>query len=176
MHSKLLIPGLVVTMLGMTACGGGSSSSSSSSSAATSSSASTSTPAATTKKAKGQKKASVPSRTYRLQLSGKAETPPGAPEGTGAAVIALHGGTLQLCWRFAHLRGFTGATFAHIHRGAKGTSGPIVVPLSTGPKLHHKGCVRTTATMIRAIEKDPHGYYVNIHSRRYPGGAVRSQL
>jgi hypothetical protein len=110
-----------------------------------------------------------------LKLTGAAETPPGAPKGTGGAVIAFHGAT-KVCWRFAHLGGFTGATAAHIHVGAAGKSGNVVVPLSTGPKFVHKGCVRAKAALVKAIEKDPHGYYVNIHSTKYPGGAVRSQL
>jgi CHRD domain len=91
-------------------------------------------------------------------------------------VIALHDSTQQVCWRFAHLAGFSGATFAHIHRGPPGTSGPIVVPLSTSTKLHHKGCVHTTASLLAAIAKDPPAYYVNIHSKQYPDGAIRSQL
>jgi hypothetical protein len=33
-----------------------------------------------------------------------------------------------------------------------------------------------SAALIEAIEKDPHGYCVNIHSKQYPGGAVRAQL
>jgi|GEM_PF-2585610 len=113
---------------------------------------------------------------YVVRLTGNAETPRGAPGGSGVAVIALHGRSLHLCWRFAHLHGFTDATYAHIHRGAPGTAGPIVVPLSTHRKLHHEGCVRSTVAIFNSIEHDPAGYYVNIHSGKYPGGAVRGQL
>jgi hypothetical protein len=181
MRTKLLIPSLVVVMLGIAACGSSSSSSSSTPSASTpSSTPATTTPATKAKKGKTAKKATtkaaVPSRTYSVKMTGAAETPAGAPKGTGAAVIALHGKTLQVCWRFAHLAGFTGATFAHIHVGPKGTSGNIVVPLSTGTSFLHKGCVAANAALIAAIEKNPHGYYVNIHSKSYPGGAVRAQL
>jgi hypothetical protein len=117
----------------------------------------------------------APIRTYRLKLSGAAETPRGAPQGRGLAVIAFHGSS-KVCWRFAHLAGFTAATFAHIHRGAAGKAGGVVVPLSTAAKLHHRGCVAAPAAVINAIERDPPGYYVNIHSQQYPGGAVRAQL
>jgi hypothetical protein len=170
MRSKLILPGILIAVLGVAACGSKKSS--------TSTSTSTSTPAATTAPPKGKKAkaAAVPSRTYHVKMTGKAETPPGPPKATGSAVVTLHGKTLQVCWRFTALRGFTGATFAHIHKGAKGTSGPIVIPFSTGPKLKHKGCVHSTATLIKAIAKDPHGYYVNIHSKKNPGGAVRAQL
>jgi hypothetical protein len=117
----------------------------------------------------------APIRTYRLKLSGTAETPPGATQGKGLAVIAFHGSS-KVCWRFAHLAGFTAATFAHIHRGAAGKAGAVVVPLSTAAKLHHRGCVAAPAAVINAIERDPPAYYVNIHSQQYPGGAVRAQL
>lgn len=113
--------------------------------------------------------------TYRVKLSGTAETPHGAPRGKGRAVIALHGSS-KVCWRFTRLAGFTSATVAHIHRGAPGAAGAVVVPLSTAAKLHHRGCVTAPAAVIKAIEQNPAGYYVNIHSKQYPGGAVRAQL
>ena len=172
MRSKALtVLSIATAVVGVTACGSKKSSSSTSSSAAASGSASSSS--AATSSSKGGK---VPSRTYRLKLKGSAEVPKGAAKGTGSAVITLHGKTSQVCWRFTHLKGFTSATFAHIHKGAAGTSGNIVVPLSTGPKLKHKGCVTSSGTLIKTIAKSPKGYYVNIHSKKYPGGAVRSQL
>jgi len=154
MPSKLSTLVVVTAALGLAGCGGSSPNSTSHVSAP---------------------KNGVRGRIYRVSLSGKAETPPGAPNGAGSAVIALHS-SLKVCWRFSHVRGFTDATFAHIHRGGAGTAGPIVIPLSTTGKLHHKGCVPTTAAMIKAIEQDPAGYYVNIHSKEYPAGAVRAQL
>jgi hypothetical protein len=159
MRSKLLVPILTVLVLGVAACGSSSSSSASSSKALP--------PGA---------KSAGPLHIYRVRLTGgKAETPPGAPKGTGAAVIAFHGSSL-VCWRFAHLHGLINATFAHIHIGAKGKSGNIVVPLSTGPALHHQGCVPVSGAVVRAIERRPADYYVNIHSKQYPNGAVRAQL
>ncbi|MFZ0089338.1 MAG: CHRD domain-containing protein [Solirubrobacteraceae bacterium] len=121
-------------------------------------------------------KAGGPLHIYRVRLiGGKAETPPGAPQGTGDAIIAFHGSSL-VCWRFAHLHGFFNPTFAHIHNGVKGKSGKIVVPLSIGPTLRHQGCVPVTAVLVKAIERHPGAYYVNIHSKQYPGGALRAQL
>ena len=151
----MMLPAVALALLGASACGGSSTSTS---------------PSGAAKRA-----ASRPTREYRVVLSGAAATPRGAPQGAGAAVVAVHGNT-HLCWRFAHLHGFREATSAHIYRGAAGSSGPIVVPLSTEPKLRHQGCVRASAPTIHAIERDPAGFYVTIHSRQYPGGAVRGQL
>lgn len=169
MRSKpMMVFSIAASALALAACGS-SNSSSSSSSASAPTSAPTTTPA---KSAAG----GVASRTYSLKMAGNVEVPKGAPTGTGTAVISIHGKTNQVCWRFNHLHGFTGPTFSHIHIGGAGTSGNIVVPLSTGASFLHAGCVSASSTLLSAIEKDPHGYYVNIHSKQYPGGAVRSQL
>ncbi|MGI8411039.1 MAG: CHRD domain-containing protein [Solirubrobacteraceae bacterium] len=161
MRSKLLIPGLAVAALGIAACGSSSSSSPRSGSS----------PGGKTTKV-----VAVPSRTYSVKMTGKVETPPGAPKGSGAAVVALHGKADKVCWRFSHLTGFTAPTLAHIHLGPAGKAGAIVVPLSSAAKFKSKGCVPASPTLITAIEKDPHGYYVNVHNKHYPGGAVRAQL
>jgi hypothetical protein len=91
-------------------------------------------------------------------------------------VITLRGKSHQVCWTFTAVKGFDKPTFAHIHLGPKGRAGNIVVPLSTGPTFKPKGCVTASAPIISAIAKNPKGYYVNIHSKKYPGGAIRSQL
>jgi hypothetical protein len=116
-----------------------------------------------------------PLRIYRVPLSGASDVPPGAPAGSGAAVIAFHG-KATVCWRFAHLHGFTLATSASLYSGAGGTHGRVVLSLSPGPLLHHQGCVRLSSTLMSAIEQAPQNYYVSIRSRRYPRGAVRGQI
>ena len=158
MRSRLLVLSLVVLVLGVTACG---------SSSASSAGSKALPPGAT---------AGGPLHIYRVRLiGGNAEAPRGAPRGTGDAIIAFHGSSL-VCWRFAHLHGFFNATLAHIHIGAKGRSGSIVAPLSTGPALRHQGCVPVSTGLASKIERHPADYYVNIHSKQYPSGAVRAQL
>jgi hypothetical protein len=116
-----------------------------------------------------------PTQIYRVRLGGGAETPRGAPLGQGDAIISFHGDSV-ICWRFAHLHGFTDATSAHIQAGTNGRSGAVVVALSTAPRLHHQGCASVSPTLGKAIMSNPGGYYVNIRSIRYPAGAVRAQL
>ena len=159
MRSKLLVVVLAAVTSCLAACGSGSS---------------------TTTAHSAQSRASSisharPTKLYRVSLSGGAETPPGAPSGRGAAVIAFHGDS-RVCWRFAHLHGFTDATLATIYAGSKGQAGTVVVPLSTGPRLRHQGCVPISAALSRTIWSDPSRYYVSIHSLQYPHGAIRAQL
>ncbi len=163
MRSKLLVPTFAVVALGVAACGTGSSSS------ATGSSSRSATSGSAVVRRAG------PIRIYRLRLTGATKTPPGAPNGAGEAVIALHHGSV-VCWRFVRLHGFTNARPAHIQLGANAKSGTIVASLSAGPRLHHRGCVHVSPTQINALEHDPHAYYVNIPSDQYPAGAVGAQL
>ncbi len=158
MHVSRVGSALVLLAVGIAGCGG---SSSTSRSAASSSGRSAG--------------ASAPLHVYRVTLTGKGEAPHGAATGAGDAVVAIHRGSV-VCWRFSHLHGFVDATVAHIHVGGGGKSGRILVPLSTGPRLHHRGCVHASPAAVKAIQRDPAGYYVNIHSRQYPAGAVRAQL
>jgi hypothetical protein len=116
-----------------------------------------------------------PVRVYRLVLDGKSVPHRGARTGTGHAVIAVHARSV-VCWRFAHLHGFTGATGAEIRSAPKGKAGKVVIALSRGSHLHHQGCVRAHRAAVAAIERRPHNYYVNVRSRQYPNGAVRAQL
>jgi CHRD domain len=177
MRSRLLIPSVAVAVIAVAGCGSSSSSSSSTSaSTPATSTASTSTSTSTTTSPAVAKVKKALSRTYAVKMTGPAETPAGAPGATAKAVVTLSTKTNKVCWTFTSLTGFDPPTFAHIHVGASGTSGNIVVPLSTGSTFKAKGCVPASAAIIGAIATNPHDYYVNIHSNKYPGGAVRAQL
>ena len=63
---------------------------------------------------------------------------------------------------------------AHIHKGSSKVAGPVVVPL--GGTFTALGCVHSTSSVVKAIEKNPSSYYVNIHTSKYTGGAIRGQL
>jgi hypothetical protein len=69
---------------------------------------------------------------------------------------------------------------AHIHKGAAGTNGGIVIDLKpsfkgTSPRVSKK-CVTAKASVVSAIRKNPAGYYANVHTPKNPAGAARGQL
>lgn len=71
----------------------------------------------------------------------------------------------------------------HIHQGAKGTNGPVVVNsgVTTIADADGSGNVTTVVTgtspaTLQAILDNPRGYYVNLHTTANPSGAVREQM
>jgi hypothetical protein len=97
----------------------------------------------------------------------------------GTATLTVNTTTGQVCYRVsvAHL---APVLAAHIHAGAAGVNGPIVVPLFgySPPKTWtlFTGCVRAARPLLAAILRDPAAYYVNVHTTQYPAGAIRGQL
>lgn len=75
---------------------------------------------------------------------------------------------------------------AHIHQGAAGVNGPIVVdsglnptvpiPITGGVATVTRTNLATSTTIAQAIIDNPAGFYFNVHTALSPGGALRGQL
>jgi pullulanase len=116
-------------------------------------------------------------RRFTTTLTGAAEVPRGDPDGTGTAWLALNPGQGTVCYTLS-VSGITlPATAAHIHIGAPGAAGPVVVPL-TAPNILgvSSGCTNVSRDLVQQIIQDPQNYYVNVHNVDYPAGALRGQL
>ncbi len=112
-------------------------------------------------------------------LSGTAEVDTeGDPDGAGTASITRRGAG-QLCYNLTATN-VDQPTAAHIHQGEADQAGDIVVNLdprfSGGAESDASGCVQADESLIDAIFAEPTGYYVNVHTQRYPDGAVRGNL
>jgi hypothetical protein len=79
---------------------------------------------------------------------------------------------------------FSEASGLHLHRGEAGTIGSVVIELATGAQLDAAVDGRLTGTVAQAeagiafakLLADPEGYYLDVHSDAFRGGAVRGQL
>jgi CHRD domain-containing protein len=109
------------------------------------------------------------------KLTGATEVPKkGSPRGSGTAVVKLSTKTKKVCWTL-RVKGLDKLLSAHIHQGAPGEQGPVVVPL--GSVFAATGCVEMpNRKAIQAILGRPRDYYVNVHTKRYADGAIRGQL
>ena len=75
-----------------------------------------------------------------------------------------------------NVSGLQDVTMAHVHVGAAGTDGGPVITLAPPDHGSSSGCMPITADLATALLGNPAGYYVNVHTRGQPGGAIRGQL
>jgi CHRD domain len=112
-----------------------------------------------------------------VALTGAAEAPtPGDPDGKGTATVRLNPGQGQICYELK-VSAIDAANAAHIHVGAAGKAGDVVVPLEApNAEGTSKGCATVDQAVVKQIMDKPSDYYVNVHNAKYPNGALRGQL
>ena len=115
---------------------------------------------------------------FKAALDAQQEVPkPTAPaKAAGTFSVTLtsagSGGTLRWTLTF---RGLSGkAVAAHIHKGAKGKAGGVVVPLC-GPCTAGKRGSATISAAVAAMLKRGQAY-VNVHTAKNQEGEVRGQI
>ena len=116
---------------------------------------------------------------FRATMTGGAETPQKGPANArGTFTVEFRNG--QACYRMSVRRLGARPVAAHIHRGGRTVSGPIVIDLRAtfrgiSPRVSAK-CVPARASIVSAIRRNPGGYYANVHTSKNPAGAARGQL
>jgi hypothetical protein len=121
---------------------------------------------------------------YFADLNGAQENPPvaGTGTGTGLAVISADGSTVTYLIAYSGLTGTVNAS--HIHTGAVGTNGGVILPITPGPSpmsgtltaaiFTPSGTVTTFAEAVAAIRAGT--TYFNLHTTAHPGGEIRGQI
>ena len=95
-----------------------------------------------------------------------------APAANGAFTATISGGKLHWKLTFSKLTG--PASAAHIHIGAMGKAGNVLVPLCGPCKSGASGSAPLTAVLKKDFAK--HLLYVNVHTAKNPGGEIRGQI
>lgn len=109
----------------------------------------------------------------KVNLAGSNEVPPSPSAATGSGTITV--ATDHSVSGSVSTTGVTG-TMAHIHVAAKGSNGPVIIPLTKtaeGVWSVPPGAKLTDAQYASYTAGD---LYVNVHSAAYPGGEIRSQI
>lgn len=102
---------------------------------------------------------------------------PGNPDGSGSATITLDPESGEVCWAMT-AEDIGAVTQSHIHTGAEGASGGVLIPLDVdGFDGTTEGCTSDVAAAdIQMVLDNPAGFYVNLHTTDFPAGAIRGQL
>lgn len=113
--------------------------------------------------------------TLEANLNGAQEVPgPGDRNGTGDAKVIVSSPN-TVCY-VLRARNIAPAQAAHIHEAPRGVAGPIVVELEPPTDGFSSGCERVGRALARDLKRNPSDYYVNVHNRPFPDGAIRGQL
>jgi CHRD domain len=108
----------------------------------------------------------------KVNLTGTEEVPPLSVPGSGSGTFRVNDdGTITGSVTTKDVAG----TMAHIHRGAKGTNGPVIVPLDKNGDTYTVPAGRKlTADQMKDWKAG--NLYVNVHTAKNKGGEVRGQI
>jgi hypothetical protein len=114
-------------------------------------------------------------------LNGTREVPgPGDPRGYGVGSVVYDPKAKTLCTALFVRLGELPASAAHIHQGAAGEAGDVFLPVGAPDKMGHAvdcivGDTEENLAKIRALIENPDNFYINVHTTKYPQGALRSE-
>src|SRR5436190_453831 len=94
--------------------------------------------------------------------------------GTFTATLTKSGTGGELSWKLTFSKLSGSAIAAHIHSGARGKAGPVIVPLCAPCRSGASGRATVNATVLNALESGR--TYVNVHTKKNPAGEIRGQI
>jgi Cu/Zn superoxide dismutase len=120
-----------------------------------------------------------PAATVKTSLRASQERP--KPKGSvrrarGAFTVTItkQSSSAVLVWQLTFSR-LTGKAFAaHIHSGARGKPGPVIVPLCAPCRTGARGRATVNASVLKALQSGR--TYVNVHTAKNPAGEIRGQV
>lgn len=112
---------------------------------------------------------------FHARMTADQEVPkPGPAGGKGLARLDVDPYEHRVCYELSY-EGIGKPTGAHIHRGERGTNGPVVVDFNIA-RNGDRACVAGNPRVLRDMQARPQQYYVNLHTADFPDGAIRGQV
>lgn len=99
---------------------------------------------------------------------------PAATSFTGSGTITLNAAQNQITVALTHDIPNANVTDGHIHQGAVGVNGPIVIPFPGQGANPINEVISVTPTQVTQLFAG--NYYVNIHTFAFPSGEIRGQV
>lgn len=118
------------------------------------------------------------SQKFETQLSGQNQVPAVDTQGTGTADFSYNPGTHRLNWTITY-SGLSGPVMAaHIHSGAAGANGKVLLPLTKKGATDNPSPIKGHATLTddQAKEIMSGNTYVNVHTDMHKSGEIRGQI
>ena len=127
------------------------------------------------KKKKKKQGRPFPIRLTADPMTGANEVPAssGDPLGFGRAIFEIVSSD-GICAQFQvnTLSPDSTVILTHIHRGAAGTNGPVVIDFQG----QLSNCADASQSLLNEVIATPEAFYANLHTNRFPNGAIRGQL
>lgn len=126
---------------------------------------------------------------FVTNMTGQEEVPPVDTQAVGEAILTQDLPLNQTMHYFVNVTGIEGVSQGHIHSGAEGENGPIVVTLFnfdspqnevlqysnfTASNLEGPMQGKTMQDLIAAMKNGT--TYINVHTEQNPNGEIRGQL
>lgn len=112
-------------------------------------------------------------RAEQVTLSGRNEVPSADTPATGSATVTVNSD--RSVTARVTVSGMA-ATAAHIHQGARGANGPVIVPFTKSGDNTFVAPSGAKMTEEQYAAYKAGNTYVNVHSAKNPAGEIRGQL
>lgn len=129
-------------------------------------------------KRKHKKRIPTPLTLFQLkapQMTGAKEAAPhvGDANASGSAEFTVKSdGTICAEFTFQTTTADSEIILTHIHQGGPTDNGTVVIDFAG----QLENCVPVAQGLVDQIQANPAGFYANIHTNKFPDGAVRDQL
>jgi len=94
--------------------------------------------------------------------------------GTFTATVSRSGSSGVITWKLTFSKLSGKAAAAHIHAGARGKAGPVIVPLCAPCRSGAHGRTTVNESVLNALESGR--TYVNVHTKKNAAGEIRGQI